>query len=825
MRSRRDHIRHLWRRCRQAVLLATLAVIVTNAATVETTTVPRAIARAPLAAPVRADLPQFPVVRQTMLTVRVTANGAPVADAEVSLGDGSGPTSTVRRSDREGVVQFTALAPGAYELWAARDARASRPVRISELTASPIELALEPASRVRGQVTIDGPVPPGAIVQLVPRDVDHVVRSAQLDEHGRFGLDGVPSGLWRVEASVPGYVQLADQTFRASDHEASLVVGMQRAGTISGTVIDASGAPIVNANIVLRDQGPPAPASQRPFTIEALGLRWVHPLASARLLPANDSGRFGAPRPGVRSVECAQGHCGIDLGSVRGSVVHAAADGEIAAVFAESRTEAGRVVVIDHGGGLKTFYMHLDEIRGGFEVGQPIHAGDPVGTLGSTGFSRPVPHLHFAMTYESGGRTWYIDPEPMIRHAVVLAAPRTLAPVAPAALVPLAGHARPVIRHVVTDAHGGFRIDGVAPGSYVAAAFASGLAPGGSTAFKVVRGEATSGVVITLRAGALLSGRVVGRDGPLAGATVVARAGFGEASNKLATTTTDRHGEFTLRSLSGSITLAVAAPSYGNLERMVSLDAKLAAREDFQLTVEDAHLRGQLLAPDGGAAAGVGVRVVEGPTQRSGVTDAQGRFAIDRVASGRYILELRSPEYPSKRITVDTDRFAEHRLEPGGGARCMVRDAYTAAPLVGIRVKGTGPAGATTTSVTDARGIVELRGLGAGAWQLTAQTTGYAAAARTVAIRVGRVLQEVSLELARGATVAGVVRDQRGQRVGGARIKLGAATTVTDRDGNFRITDATSGDLEVEHDGHQGTLRLELARGEERLSLAVELAN
>ena len=791
-----------------------------------------AIARPQLAPPSAAEVSQVATAPRSTLTARVTANGLPVADADVSLGDGSGPTAATARTDRDGVVRFDALAPGAYELWATRDAQASPVLRIAELTSipteRPLDLALEPASRVRGEVTIDGPVPPGSKVQLVPRDRDHVVRIAALDEHGHFEIDGVPSGRWRVETSVPGYVQLADQSLHATVGETTLVVGMQRAGTVSGTVVDAAGTAIANAMIVLRDQGIPAPATQRPFSLDALGLRWVHPLAGARLFPANDSGRFGAPRPGVRPVECARGHCGIDLGSVRGSVIHAAADGEIAAVFVESRTEAGRVVVIDHGGGLKSFYMHLDEIRGGFEVGQPIHAGDPVGTLGSTGFSRPVPHLHFALTYESGGRTWYIDPEPMIRHAVVLPTPRTLEPVDPSALVPLArelGHARPVVRHFTTDAHGEFRVDGVAPGSYVAAAFATGLAPGGSPAFTVKRGETTSFVVVTLRAGALVSGRVIGRDGPLVGATVAARTGFGEAASKLATTTTDRYGEFTLRSLSGKITLAVAAPSYGEAERTISVDATDHAREDFALTIENAHLRGQVLAPDGGAAAGVAVRVVEGPTLRRGVTDAQGQFAIDRVASGRYVLELRSPEYPSKRVTVDTERFSEHRLEAGGGARGVIHDLSTGIPIGGVRVTGSGPAGATTTGVTDARGLVELRGLVAGAWQLTARMTGYVAATRTVSIRVGRVLEDVSFELAHGATIAGVVRDQRGHRVAGAHVTLGPASTVTDRDGNFRITDAVSGDLEVEHDDQHGRLQLELARGEERLSLSVEIAD
>src|SRR5262245_14099160 len=39
------------------------------------------------------------------LTVRVTAGGAPVADADVALGDGSQPIRTTARTDASGVVK------------------------------------------------------------------------------------------------------------------------------------------------------------------------------------------------------------------------------------------------------------------------------------------------------------------------------------------------------------------------------------------------------------------------------------------------------------------------------------------------------------------------------------------------------------------------------------------------------------------------------------------------------------------------------------------------------------------------------------------------
>ncbi|MGE5185488.1 MAG: carboxypeptidase regulatory-like domain-containing protein, partial [Acidobacteriota bacterium] len=692
--------------------LADIAILaVALAATNGRTTTP---APAPAAPAVAADVPHPQLFAEEAahgLVVRVVADGKPAAGAEVSLADGGDDLPRVLRSDREGVVRIDELAPGAYELWATADGLASPVARIGD-TDAPIELALAPASSVHGHAVADAAQVSGGSVQLVPLDGDRAVRTIALGEDGSLAIAGLPYGRWRVEASAPGFVQPGPQIVDIDARDTTLDVHLVRAGNVTGTVVDSHGNPVANATIVLAEQTRAVPP-QRPLELAATGLRWVHPLAGARFLPVIDDARFGAPRPGPRPAECGRGHCGIDIGSERGSTVHAAADGEIAAVFAEPKTEAGRVVVIHHGRGLRSYYMHLDEIRPGLEVGQAIHAGDPVGTLGSTGFSRPLPHLHFAITYEAGGRTWYLDPEPIVRQAVVMAAPRAITP-ADATAAPAQLAATPVLHRITTDDQGQFRVEGVAPGTYAAGAFASDFAPGSSAPFVVTSGDDTTGVVVTMSAGMVVEGRVLGPYGPLDGATLMASAGFGETAHKVAMTSTDRHGEFTLRALGGKITLAVSAPGYGELERTITLDGGSHRREDFTLVIENAQLRGQVLAPEGGAAAGVVVRVVDGPTHRSGVTDAQGRFAIDHVASGHYTLELAGADTPAKRVAADSDRWTEIRLEAGGALRCLVRDAQSGSPVAGARVELTGAAGQLVRRAADAHGLVELRGLAAG---------------------------------------------------------------------------------------------------------------
>jgi len=83
-------------------------------------------------------------------------------------------------------------------------------------------------------------------------------------------------------------------------------------------------------------------------------------------------------------------HTGIDIGAPTGSPVLAARAGRVTVAGYESGY--GRLVVINHGDGVTTWYSHLSVI--GVRVGQVVEYGETVGQIGSTGFSTG-PHLLF----------------------------------------------------------------------------------------------------------------------------------------------------------------------------------------------------------------------------------------------------------------------------------------------------------------------------------------------------------------------------------------------------------------------------------------------
>jgi murein DD-endopeptidase MepM/ murein hydrolase activator NlpD len=83
-------------------------------------------------------------------------------------------------------------------------------------------------------------------------------------------------------------------------------------------------------------------------------------------------------------------HAGIDIASHYGDEVRATADGIV--VGMDRRAGYGRLVIIDHGFGVSTWYGHLSAFN--TQVGTHVKRGDIVGYEGASGRSTG-PHLHY----------------------------------------------------------------------------------------------------------------------------------------------------------------------------------------------------------------------------------------------------------------------------------------------------------------------------------------------------------------------------------------------------------------------------------------------
>lgn len=83
-------------------------------------------------------------------------------------------------------------------------------------------------------------------------------------------------------------------------------------------------------------------------------------------------------------------HKGVDLSAPAGTIVRVTADGIV--TFSDWSNGYGRLVIVDHGGGIETYYAHLSRFFA--HAGQGVRRGEVLGAVGSTG-RVTAPHLHY----------------------------------------------------------------------------------------------------------------------------------------------------------------------------------------------------------------------------------------------------------------------------------------------------------------------------------------------------------------------------------------------------------------------------------------------
>jgi len=100
-------------------------------------------------------------------------------------------------------------------------------------------------------------------------------------------------------------------------------------------------------------------------------------------------GEFGLKRTRNGTID-AGFHKGIDLKADKGSPALAANSGTV--VLASNFKAHGKTVMINHGQGVMTIYLHLQSLS--VKVRQKVHKGQEIGKVGATGLAT-APHVHY----------------------------------------------------------------------------------------------------------------------------------------------------------------------------------------------------------------------------------------------------------------------------------------------------------------------------------------------------------------------------------------------------------------------------------------------
>jgi len=213
--------------------------------------------------------------------VRPSRSGGSLDRVAVMLG-----SPTLRRPravavDGTGRFVIAGIGIGEYTLRAADDDSASATTRIVIEEGQPVPgettLQLLPAGNITGRVIdLKRNALPGAEVEIRSTPDDDCGEVAKADVVGYFATRALPAGNYQLNISFPGHVVQHEVAVRVTDRSESVEIVMARASSINGRIVDAHGAPVTGARVLLawvqKGSAAPAMASSRAPQLESLDL-------------------------------------------------------------------------------------------------------------------------------------------------------------------------------------------------------------------------------------------------------------------------------------------------------------------------------------------------------------------------------------------------------------------------------------------------------------------------------------------------------------------------------------------------------------------------
>lgn len=242
---------------------------------------------------------------------------------------------------------------------------------------------------------------------------------ASLTDKPQYTLSGqLTQGGWAIGQTRPDWLVQLDEVAIPVDPEGRFLLAFDRDASPVARLVVGDGrerpapdrlaiAPrqwqIETIDAPLRPPGVPDAEFQRRRADELAQIAAARALVTAaqgwrqpmvRPAPGRISGRFGAQR--IYRGQPGAYHTGLDLAAAAGTPILAPADGVVVLAAPVAFTLEGRLLLVDHGMGLSSAFLHCSEHR--VMPGETVRQGQLLALVGMTGRATG-PHLHWGLRW------------------------------------------------------------------------------------------------------------------------------------------------------------------------------------------------------------------------------------------------------------------------------------------------------------------------------------------------------------------------------------------------------------------------------------------
>lgn len=795
----------------------------------------------------------------------------PVAGARVGASSGGSVFGRRRversvRTDAHGRFRLSGLAPRAYAVTASREGFLTTSINgIAAGLAAPgtVHIAVAKAASIAGKVVDEsGQGVAGAHVALAGEvSLRAIARRGPRAAFGRPGALSGPDGSYRIrnlaaarnlelEAGKEGYaaVRRSGVTLKTGDAVANVTLTVKKGLEARGKVVDGAGQPVAGAEvrIAIREAGGGGLGGGR-RQLRLMGLDASKPDATS-----SANGAFVVRGLEVGEYTASVSRDGYARRNAQGLAVKAGVDNVWAPIALQNGVAIGGFVRDTLGQpipGAQIFGISLGEgVRpqivtsgpdGRFRVDGLAAQKPMLLNLGAAGFATqqknvtpPVEDLVVVLKTAGTVRGRVEDGDtkrPLTDFTIARTGPR--------------GGGGGGFALQIANGQGGekafqsddgsFELPDVPAGKWTMRASAAGYRNGETSGVDVGEGETKEGVVISLRRGGSLSGRVLNTQGtPVPNASVswqsagstggaaagaFARMAGGAASNTA--TTTDADGQFHFDGLpEGKITVIADHPDY--LEGSKDVDADKDSSVDIPLGT-GGTISGNVVAADGrtpipGALVSLNE---EGDSSAFGGnqstrSDGNGGFLFEHLKGGRFKVSAQaSTGTAAAKEVILADNQRQDGVIVSMSSGSTIRGTVTGLPpanLGGVNVSANGTGFGDSTQ-TDDTGNFSFTNVPAGVVRFAARTNILSGRSASANVEVPDSAGEVPVQIVfeGTSTLSGHVT-KGSQPLGGLRVSAnadppqasgGQATGQTDDNGSYSLQGLNDGTFQLSVNG------------------------